>query len=96
MKTQTLIEAMLQAPADKPFVTMFKDENIETVTFGSFIRSAFSDARYLQEQGLAKGDTIILIMPQGVPLMSAFAGAMLLGAIPAILAYPNFKADPKK
>jgi fatty-acyl-CoA synthase len=96
MKTQTLIEAMLQAPADKPFVTMFKDENIETVTFGSFIRSAFSDARYLQEQGLAKGDTIILIMPQGVPLMSAFAGAMLLGAVPAILAYPNFKADPKK
>ena len=96
MKTQTLIEAMLQAPDDKPFVTMFKDETIETVTFGSFIRSAFSDARYLQEQGLAKGETIILIMPQGVPLMTAFAGAMLLGAVPAILAYPNFKADPKK
>ncbi len=96
MRTQTLIQAMLQAPVDKPFVTMFKDENIETVTFGSFIRSAFSDARYLQEQGLAKGDTIILIMPTGVPLMTAFAGAMLLGAVPAILAYPNFKADPKK
>jgi hypothetical protein len=28
--------------------------------------------------------------------MAAFAGAMLLGAVPTILAYPNFKADPNK
>jgi acyl-CoA synthetase (AMP-forming)/AMP-acid ligase II len=28
--------------------------------------------------------------------MAAFAGAMLLGAVPAILAYPNFKVDPQK
>jgi PAS domain S-box-containing protein len=96
MTFQTLVEAMLEAPADKPFVTMFHDETAETVTFGNFIRSAFSDARHFQDQGLTKGDTIILIMPQGVPLMTAFAGAMLLGAVPAILAYPNFKADPKK
>src|SRR5918993_1341838 len=96
MTFQTLVEAMMEAPADKPFVTMFHDETAETVTFGNFIRSAFSDARHFQDQGLTKGDTIILIMPQGVPLMTAFAGAMLLGAVPAILAYPNFKADPKK
>ena len=28
--------------------------------------------------------------------MSAFTGAMMLGAVPAILAYPNFKANPAK
>lgn len=96
MTVQNLLEALLQAPAEKPFVTTFSNETVETVTFGNFARSACSDARYLRDQGLAKGDTIILIMPQGVPLMSAFAGAMLMGAVPAILAYPNFKADPKK
>jgi len=35
-------------------------------------------------------------MPQGIPLMSAFVGVMLLGAIPAILAYPNYKVEPAK
>ena len=35
-------------------------------------------------------------MPQGIPLMATFVGAMLLGAVPAILAYPNFKVEPSK
>ena len=42
------------------------------------------------------GDRVILIMPQGIPVMAAFAGAMQLGAIPAMLAYPNFKVEPAK
>ena len=28
--------------------------------------------------------------------MAVFAGAMMLGAVPAFLAYPNFKIDPAK
>ena len=28
--------------------------------------------------------------------MGVFVGAMLLGAVPAILAYPNFKVEPAK
>ena len=28
--------------------------------------------------------------------MAAFAGAMMLSAMPAIFAYPNFKVDPNK
>ena len=36
------------------------------------------------------------LMPQGIQLMTAFDGAMLLGAVPAILAYPNFKVEPDK
>ena len=35
-------------------------------------------------------------MPPGPDVMAAFAGAMFLGAGPAILAYPNFKIDPAK
>jgi fatty-acyl-CoA synthase len=94
---RTLIEALLAAPADKPFVTVWKDEDdIQTVTFEQFIRLAKLEAAGFQAHGLQSGDRLVLIMPQGIALMAAFAGAMFLGAVPAILAYPNFKADPVK
>jgi fatty-acyl-CoA synthase len=92
-----LVDALLEAPGHRPFVTMWNDEDqIETVTFEEFIRSAKSRAADFRAHGLRSGDTLILIMPQGIPLMTAFAGAMLLGAVPAILAYPNFKVDANK
>ncbi|HEX2226666.1 MAG TPA: AMP-binding protein, partial [Candidatus Binatia bacterium] len=92
-----LVEALLAAPSRKPFVTMWHDEDdVHTVSFGQFVELAKSHAAQFQQQGLRVGDRVILIMPQGIPLMAAFAGAMLLGAVPAILAYPNFKADPVK
>lgn len=93
----TLTEALLAAPKDKPFVTMWHGEDdVETVSFGEFNRLALTQAAHLQHEGLTAGDTLILIMPQGIPLMATFVGAVYLGAIPAILAYPNFKVDPTK
>ena len=94
---RTLLEALLAARAELPFVTMWKSEDdVQTVTFGEFTSLAFAQAAYLREQGLEQGDTVVLVMPQGIPLMTAFAGALCLGAVPAILAYPNFKVDPAK
>ena len=91
----TLSEALLAAPSDQPFVTMWKNEDdVQTVTFGEFVKSALAQAARFESSGASAGDRIIVIMPQGIPLMTAFAGAMLIGAIPAILAYPNFKVEP--
>src|SRR5215813_12940533 len=93
----TLVEALFEAPAHQPFVTMWNDdEDVETVTFGEFIHLAKLQASEFYARGLRSDETIILILPQGIALMAAFAGAMMLGAVPAILAYPNFKADPDK
>src|SRR5437016_1327727 len=93
----TLTEALLTAPPQRPFITMWhQDDDVETVTFGEFIQRAKSQAANLHSEGLRAGDTVILILPQSIHLMAAFAGAMLLGAVPTILAYPNFKADPIK
>ena len=39
---------------------------------------------------------MVIIMPQGIPAMTTFVGAMMLGAVPAFLAYPNFKVEPAK
>ena len=35
-------------------------------------------------------------MPQGIAAMTTFVGAMMLGAVPAFLAYPNFKVEASK
>lgn len=94
---RTLVEALFAAPPDKPFVTMWRDEDdIDSVTFAQFTRRSVIQAAGMREGGARAGDTVILIMPQGIPLMTAFAGAMMLGAVPAILAYPNFKVEPAK
>ena len=94
---RTLTEALLAAPQERPFITDWIDEEeIHTVTFGEFTRTARLRAAALRKLGLKFGETVILVMPQGIPLMTAFAGAMLLGAIPTILAYPSFKVDPSK
>ena len=76
---------------------MWHDEDeSDTVTFGEFIRLAQAQAANLLDQGMRGGDSVVLVMPQGIPLMAAFAGALLAGGVPAILAYPNFKVDPVK
>lgn len=92
-----LIQALEAAPADRPFVTSWIDEDDhETVTFAEFGRRARAEATTLTHEGVAAGDRVVLIMPQGIPAMAAFVGAMMLGAVPAFLAYPNFKVEPSK
>src|SRR5580704_410325 len=93
----TLTEALTADTDNRPFVTMwFDDDDVSAYSFGEFKRWSSSQAALFKEHGLGEGDTAILIMPQGVALMAAFAGAMLLGAVPAILAYPTFKVEPAK
>jgi len=94
---RTLTEALLAAPQERPFITDWIDEDeIHIVTFGEFTRASRLRAEALRKLGVKFGDTVILVMPQGTPLMTSFAGAMLLGAIPTILAYPSFKVDAAK
>lgn len=94
---QSLIEALSAAPGDRLFVTSWVDEDEhEDVTFAEFRRRACGQSRILSGHGVGSGDRVIIIMPQGIPAMTTFVGAMMLGAVPAILAYPNFKVDPAK
>jgi acyl-CoA synthetase (AMP-forming)/AMP-acid ligase II len=94
---RNLIEALEAAPADRPFVTAWIDEDErETLTFGDFRRCARRHATLLQNHGVNAGDRVVIIMPQSIAAMTTFVGAMMLGAVPAFLAYPNFKIEPSK
>ena len=92
-----LVEALEAAPGDHPFVTMWIDEDErETVTFSTFRDRARRQAAALAGHGVVAGDRVVIVMPQGIPAMTAFVAAMMLGAVPAFLAYPNFKIEPSK
>jgi len=95
--SRTLLDAISQAPANREFVTAWVTEDEqETVTFGEFQRRARVHAAVLRQHGVARGDRVVIVLPQGIPAMAAFVGAMMLGAVPAFLAYPNFKVEPAK
>ena len=94
---RTLGDALVAAPPHRPFISMWEDDDeVRTVSFGEFAQLARVQAEHLKACGLGAQNCVVLVMPQGIPLLAAFAGAMLLGAVPAVLAYPNFKTDPAK
>jgi fatty-acyl-CoA synthase len=94
---QTLTEALVKAPAHREFVTMYRDDDdVEVVTFGDFNKRVAGQAAQFVAAGARPGDTVILVMPQDVSAMVSFAAAMMVGAIPSFLAYPNFKVEPDK
>jgi fatty-acyl-CoA synthase len=93
----SLLDAALAAPEDRIFLAHWRDETCtENWTFGEFWRHAGACAGWLQRVGVAAGDTVALVLPHGGALMAAFAGALWLGAVPTILAYPTFKVDLHK
>lgn len=97
LRYQNLIEALNSAPAERPFITFWIDEDTqETVTFGEFRKRSGLQANALRSQGVTRGDRVVIIMPQGIAAMAAFTGTMMLGATPAFLAYPNEKVEPAK
>ncbi len=96
---QTLLDGLDQFPPERPYATMWRpggEAEFETATFGEFLDRSRRFAAIYREAGLRAEERVILIQPQGISLMAAFVGAMLAGAVPTILAYPNFKIDPLK
>jgi fatty-acyl-CoA synthase len=94
---RNLIEALEAAPGEHPFVTAWVNEDEqETLNFAEFRRRAHLQSEVLRANGVSAGDRVIIIMPQGVPAMTVFVGAMMFGAVPAFIAYPNDKVEPSK
>lgn len=97
MRYENLIDALEAAPSECNFITAWFDEDDQdTITFGEFRRRARARACALQHNGVREGDHVLILMPQSACAMAVFVGAMILGAVPSFLAYPNFKIEPAK
>ena len=91
------IHGSLWARADenpmRPHVYLREDDGSETVvTYGRLRDEAAAVAGGLRERGIARGDTIALMLPTGLDFLAAFHGILLAGGIPVPI-YPPARLD---
>lgn len=96
---QNLIEPVIQRGRENPqqvSVIFVNDDGSETViTAGEFHKSASATAAALREAGIQPNDLVILVLRHSQMLLSAFWGAMYLGAIASIFPFLTEKLDPE-
>lgn len=95
---QTLIQPVIERAKHNPehlSLVMIDEEGNETkVTAGQFHQQAEHFAHALQGIGVGPEDLVILVLKHSQVLLSAFWGAMYLGAIPSIFPFLTEKLDP--
>jgi fatty-acyl-CoA synthase len=60
---------------------------------GSFMRRSLQFAALYGGSGVIAGDVVLIVMQHGIDAHAAFAGAMLIGAVPAFMPSPSAKQD---
>ncbi len=98
MTVQTLIQPVIERARQKPDHTvliMIDQDGTETpVSASQFDRQAVDFAYALKEIGVEAEDLVILVLKHSQVLLSAFWGALYLGAIPSIFPFLTEKLDP--
>ncbi len=94
---RTLIEPVAERAKRNPdhpsVVLISEDGSEETVTAAQFLTNAADYAAILQAAGIGSADIVILVMRHSKELLSAFWGALYLGAIPSIFPFLSEKLD---
>ena len=66
------------------------------ISYDRLLRGAAGAAALLQQHGIQAGEVVILVQQHGLGLVYSFFGAMLHGAIPAIMPFLTRKLSPEK
>ena len=94
-----LQDCMSGWPSAEACVTVWnpgQEPEFESLSFEAFQQLSGRAAGWMADTGVEVGDTVILLIRHPALLMVVFWGAVLRGAVPTILAYPNFKIDREK
>lgn len=83
-------EHTLRQP-DKIFATIWRANGTTDFTYGDLWVRAGAFACALHERRVGPGDLVIVSHELAPDLYAAFVGAMMIGATPAIMPYPNVK-----
>src|SRR5262245_2536469 len=96
VQARTVHESLFQhalADPDRPTVYLREDDGREeTITYGRLWREASLVAGGLRERGIARGDTVALMLPTGLDFLRAFQGILAAGAVPVPI-YPPLRLD---
>ncbi|MCS7056891.1 MAG: AMP-binding protein [Thermoflexales bacterium] len=83
--------------ADRPAIHLqFARRDDVTLTYRDLVCGAAGFARVLAERGIAPGEVVVIILQHGEPLVYAFWGATLHGAVPSILPPLTEKLLPER
>jgi acyl-CoA synthetase (AMP-forming)/AMP-acid ligase II len=66
------------------------------ISYAHLLRGAAGAAALLGQHGIQAGEVVILVQQHGLGLVNSFFGAMLHGAIPAIMPFLTRKLSPEK
>ena len=65
----------------------------QRLELGAFMHRALQVTAYLRAAGVGPAEIILIILEHGIDAHAAFIGAMLAGAVPSFMPYPNVKQD---
>jgi acyl-CoA synthetase (AMP-forming)/AMP-acid ligase II len=95
---QTLIDPVIrrahQSPGQTTLVMIEQDGSETVVSAAEFHQKAADFAAILKRIGVGPEDLVVLVLKHSQVLLSAFWGAMYLGAIPSIFPFLTEKLDP--
>jgi len=98
MSENTLIHPVLErsrlAPDHTTLIMIDQDGSETVINARQFDHQAAAFAHALQSIGVAEEDLVILVLKHSQVLLSAFWGALYLGAIPSIFPFLTEKLDP--
>lgn len=91
-KSATLVDIArghAESRPSKPFVIMWGAEGSRETSYSQLWARACAVAALLRSAGVNKGDPVVLVHEPSPDLFAGFLGAMILGAAPTIMPYPN-------
>jgi acyl-CoA synthetase (AMP-forming)/AMP-acid ligase II len=104
-----MIEEAAKPPGGNPFLdpVLARWRNTPEALFGvfhdgddwhrldiaAFMKRALQFSAVLVDAGVVAEDIVLLILQHGIDAHAAFIGAMIIGAVPSLMPYPNVKQD---
>ncbi len=87
----TLVEMLERQAVERPDRVAFRFGEL-AITFGALAAASRRFAARLLAEGLARGDRVVLVLPNGAAFFAAFFGAQRAGAVP-VPVYPESGLD---
>lgn len=92
----TKLRQLWQLNPDKTILhLLYNNQPDQAYTYAELLVGSAGYAQALSAKGIQPGEVVVLILQHGAPLVFAFWGAILHGAIPAIMPFLTEKLSPE-
>ena len=91
-----ILEQVHRQPERTAIIMQQAGQADTAISYAQLLRGAAGVAAMLQQQAIRAGEVVILVQQHGLGLVNSFFGAMLHGAIPAIMPFLTSKLSPEK